>query len=102
MSKRAFTHIRVTDHAIIRYLERAKNVDMQALREEIATKAQLGALLGASAVTCDGIKFVLEPDIKSGYCDEQVVAIPTVIKTMRFIAPKGIKKRAHRKKQLRS
>lgn len=54
------TPIRVTNHAILRYLERAHGLDIELIRRHIAGRCATGAQLGAIAVTVDSVKFVLE------------------------------------------
>ncbi len=50
----------VTDHAIIRYLERVKGVDIEATRQEIADIVRRGVKLGAEAVVLQGMRYRLE------------------------------------------
>lgn len=49
----------VTDHAVIRYLERVQGVDIEALRREIGRVADRGVEVGASGVISGGFIFVL-------------------------------------------
>lgn len=49
----------VTDHAIIRYLERRHGVDIEELRRHIAALAVSGVETGATGVIVEGIKLVL-------------------------------------------
>lgn len=49
----------VTDHAVLRYLERARGVDVEAARAEIAAKVARGVAAGAAFVTHDGLRFVI-------------------------------------------
>jgi len=51
---------RVTDHAVLRYIERAHGVDVEALRAHIAVLVARGVAEGGSAVIVGGVKFVLE------------------------------------------
>jgi hypothetical protein len=51
--------VHVTDHAVLRYLERAHGLDVEAIRAHLAGRALTGAQLGAAAVVVDGIKLVL-------------------------------------------
>lgn len=51
---------RVSDHAVIRYLERVWGVDIDGLRKRIERKAQPGVDLGACAVNVGDHKFVLD------------------------------------------
>lgn len=53
-------NIRVTDHALLRYLERVHGIDMQAARNCIAETCREAAALGASGVQHDGFIYMLE------------------------------------------
>jgi len=52
--------ITVSDHALIRYLERVKGFDLDAVRDEIADA--VGPLAGNGATKCsvDGTTFILD------------------------------------------
>ena len=52
--------IRVSDHAILRYLERARGLDVEAVRDHIAGRMVNGARLHAVGVTIEKVKFVLQ------------------------------------------
>lgn len=52
--------IRVTDHAVLRYLERAHGLDVDAVRRHLSGKVETGARLGAVGVTIENVKFVIE------------------------------------------
>lgn len=47
----------VSDHAIIRYLERAKGFDMEEVRQHIADVCRDAARAGAICVQAEGVKF---------------------------------------------
>lgn len=49
----------VTDHAILRYLERAHGLDTMVVRRYLSGRATNAARLGAIGVTIDGVKLVL-------------------------------------------
>lgn len=51
--------VSVTDHAVVRYLERVGGFDIDTLRREIARRVQAAANAGASTVTIDGAVFVI-------------------------------------------
>lgn len=51
----------VTDHAVLRYLERVAGLDVERVRREIGRRVDRGAELGASGVVVDGIRYVLSP-----------------------------------------
>lgn len=57
------TDIRVTDHAVLRYLERAHGLDVEAVRKHLAGRAMTGIQLGASAVIIEGVKLVLKDSV---------------------------------------
>lgn len=52
--------VRVTDHAVLRYLERAHGLDVAAVRRHLAGRVEAGARLGAVGVTIENVKLVLE------------------------------------------
>ncbi|MDT8856450.1 hypothetical protein RNZ50_15760 [Paracoccaceae bacterium Fryx2] len=47
----------VTDHAVIRYLERVVGIDVEALRDEIRAKVEPGVRLGACGVRSGGFNY---------------------------------------------
>lgn len=49
--------IHVTDHAILRYLERALGFDIEALRRGIADKCAAAIRAGAASKVVDGIRY---------------------------------------------
>lgn len=51
--------IRVTDHAVLRYLERAHGLDVEAVRRHLAGRVERGARLGAIGVKIENVKLVL-------------------------------------------
>lgn len=52
----------VSDHAVLRYLERCHGLDVEAIRAELRSIIKTGVRFGASAVICDDVKFVLRED----------------------------------------
>ncbi|MGD9862553.1 MAG: hypothetical protein AB7S99_05005 [Pseudodonghicola sp.] len=52
---------RVTDHAVLRYLERVEGMDIERIRREIGRKVDLAVELGASAAIVDGMAYQLSP-----------------------------------------
>jgi hypothetical protein len=54
--------IRVTDHVLVRYLERVHGYDMEALRRNIARRLQPAADAGATSLIADGVIFVIGSD----------------------------------------
>lgn len=52
----------VSDHAVLRYLERRHGVDVEGARSAIQSVCTRGAGLEAPAIIHDGIRFVLRYD----------------------------------------
>lgn len=48
---------RVTDHAVLRYLERAKGFDIEAVRRHIEDLCAGAIVAGATCVRAEGVKF---------------------------------------------
>jgi hypothetical protein len=48
---------RVTDHAVLRYLERARGFDVEAVRVHIATLCAPAVAAGASTFRAEGVRF---------------------------------------------
>lgn len=51
--------VRVTDRAVLRYLERAHGLDVRAVRRHLAGRALSAARLGAIGVIIENVKLVL-------------------------------------------
>lgn len=51
--------VSVSDHAVLRYLERKLRIDVEALRDDIRTVCLRGAEAEADTVVHDGVRFVL-------------------------------------------
>ncbi|WP_319519657.1 hypothetical protein [uncultured Martelella sp.] len=49
----------VTDHAVLRFIERVHGLDTEAIRAIIANRCEAGVRLGASAVIAENAKFIL-------------------------------------------
>lgn len=49
--------IPVTDHAIVRYLERCKGVDVEAIRAHIWKICEPGVRMGATCIRAENVKF---------------------------------------------
>lgn len=49
----------VTDHAVIRYLERVIGVDIESIRRKIGRRVDLAAQNGASGAVVDGFVYKL-------------------------------------------
>lgn len=55
---------RLSDHALLRFLERVLKIDVKELRTRILTPTIIDAIkAGASAVTVEGVKFVVEDNV---------------------------------------
>ena len=50
----------VTDHALLRYMERVLRIDVESLRLDVARIAQVGVEHGASGVQAGGYSYKLE------------------------------------------
>lgn len=50
----------VTDHAVLRFLERRHGLDVEAIRSEIQTICTTGVRFGAAKVIADGMKFIIQ------------------------------------------
>lgn len=59
MRKQTNGKARVSDHAVIRYLERTKGFDFEPIREKIRKAAQIVLDTGASSITVDGVSLIL-------------------------------------------
>lgn len=59
--------VRVTDHAVLRYLERKHGLDVDAVRNHIAGLAATGVQLEAISVKVEKVKLLL--------CGETVVTV---------------------------
>lgn len=57
--KRRRAQIEVSDHAVLRWLERAQGLDVGAIKTMIAGKVLNGAELEALAVQVDKVRFML-------------------------------------------
>lgn len=54
--------VRVTDHAVLRFLERAGGFDIEKLRRAIEKKIYRSAPEGATGIKVDGVNFVIVSD----------------------------------------
>lgn len=50
----------VSDHAVLRWLERVEGVDVRAIKRRIRKAVTRGAGLGARSVTLDGVNYSLQ------------------------------------------
>jgi|GEM_PF-2702468 len=51
--------LEVSDHAVLRYLERRYDLDVEAVRRHLGGVAAGGARLGAVAVRAEGVRLIL-------------------------------------------
>lgn len=49
----------VTDHAVLRHLERVQGIDVESVRRELGFKVDAAIEAGAAATVADGIRYVL-------------------------------------------
>lgn len=77
--KRRPVAMSVTDHAVIRYLERGLGINVDALRAHIAGLAENGAALGATGIKIEHYKIVAVQTDKVALDDKRLVIIPTVL-----------------------
>lgn len=54
--------VRVSDHAVVRYLERVGGFDIERLRLEIAARAERSLSPGAISIVMDGFRYVVRRD----------------------------------------
>lgn len=64
----------VSDHAILRFIERVYGLDLEPVRQKIAEKAQRAADAGAASIIIDGFKYTIEHN------SPQVAIVSTVIR----------------------
>ena len=77
----------VTDHAVVRYLERVYGVDIVALKRRIERTTEGGREQGANAVLCDGVRYRLSQNGR----------VVTVIGQSGVISNRGKRWKARRK-----
>jgi hypothetical protein len=54
----------VSDHAVLRYLERVGGFNIDGLRTQIAKRIEASCPDGAASITIDGYRFVIREDEK--------------------------------------
>lgn len=79
MPETGFTLADVTDHAVLRYLERGHGIDVAAARAHIAQLCANGARYGAHAVAVEDVKFILVGG-----------TVVTTVKRRTVVYPKGL------------
>ena len=75
------SRVRVSDNALLRWLERVEGVDVEAIRRRIAKAVQGGADRGADGVRVQGVTFKLAYNP-----GEAVVSTTVSIHTRRHLA----------------
>lgn len=60
MTKEISNAIDVSDLAVLRYLQRHKGIDIEAIRRHIGSLCQTGAKLNAISVKVEGLRFILD------------------------------------------
>lgn len=68
--------LRVSDHAVLRYLERVGGFEIDALRQQIQERAAMAYVEGASFVVIDGLRFAVSVD-QYGPCVTTVLTTST-------------------------
>lgn len=59
--------VEVTDHALLRYLERKYSIDVEALRREIAKEVECAVIMGATYFHEGSTKFCFAKRPDGGY-----------------------------------
>lgn len=52
--------VHVTDHSVLRYLERVRGIDVEAVRTEIAAITEVAVQSGACGLNTDGMSYRFE------------------------------------------
>lgn len=81
--------VAVSDHALVRYLERVGGFAIEELRQQIEDRVAEAAALGASAVTIDGCVYRIAHDAEN----RPVVATVLPVELYRRMQPRGPRKR---------
>lgn len=71
------SRIPVSDHAVLRYLERVQGLDIERLRREIGARVDLAVELGACGVIIDGFSYridggVVTTVLRVSQCDVRI------------------------------
>lgn len=67
----------VSDHAVLRYLERAHGLDVEYFRAHIESLCAKGIAARAQAVSVDGVKFLLRDGRVISTLPKRAVVYPT-------------------------
>lgn len=65
--------VRVSDHAVLRYLERVGGFDIETLRLSIARRCETAYLAGASSVLIEGHAFLIADGVVATVLDAQAM-----------------------------
>jgi hypothetical protein len=77
--KRRAVDIEISDHAVLRFLERVHGLDVDAVRSVIAGNVQYGAELGAIIVVIDNVKYALRQQYLTAEKTKPHVVCTTVL-----------------------
>jgi len=77
--KRRRVTVRVSDHAVLRWLDRQHGLDVGAVKALMADMTRNGAELGALAVCIDNVRLVLKQT-----APDQAVVVTTLSRSMAF------------------
>ena len=82
--------LEVSDHAVLRYLERRYGLDVEAVRRHLGGAAISGARLGALAVKTEGVRLILRERPLRGQ-GLPWVGVVTVVRARPgdFVSPEG-------------
>ncbi len=81
------THVQVSDHALIRFMERVYKIDLEPVKTEIARRCWDAGMAGASTFTLDGVTFCFGKGFRDGS-----IWVSTVLTTDMRSKGKGKKK----------
>ena len=56
------TPVKVSEHAVLRYIERVHDIPVEKIKDHIAMLCEKGASLGAACVKAESVRFVLGRD----------------------------------------
>jgi len=60
MTRGKASAVYITDHAILRYLERGYGLDVEAVRDEMVSAARPAVDFGAPVVICHGVRLIIQ------------------------------------------
>lgn len=71
------SRIPVSDHAMLRYLERVQGLDIERLRREIGARVDHAAAQGACGIIIDGFSYKIEDGVvttvlRANRCDMRI------------------------------